>query len=110
MRPWSGIRSRTYQRWPVHWLDDEVQVDVGVRRLGDVYRRVVTGDVAFTEVPPEFTAAVTEGSQLSLLSLSLLNLSLLTSMPHHSFRYFGYPVPILERGNRTVTTWPRAHY
>ena len=45
-------------------VEGEVDVDVGilavVERLGDVYRRVVTGDVAFTEVPPEFIAAFTE--------------------------------------------------
>ena len=45
-------------------VEGEVDVDVGiladVERLGDVNRRVVTGDVAFTEVPPEFIAAFTE--------------------------------------------------
>ena len=45
-------------------VEGEVDVDVGilddVKRLGDVYRRVVTGDGAFTEVPPESIAALTE--------------------------------------------------
>ena len=39
-------------------VEGDVDVDVGiladVERLGDVYRRVVTGDAAFTEVPAEF--------------------------------------------------------
>ena len=45
-------------------VEGEVDVDVGIlvdtERLGDVYRRVVTGDVAFTEVQPELIAAFTE--------------------------------------------------
>ena len=45
-------------------VEGEVNVDVGIladiERLGDMYRRVVTGDVACTEIPPEFIAAFTE--------------------------------------------------
>ena len=45
-------------------VEGDVDVDVGiladVERLGEVYRHVDTGDVAFTEVPPEFIAAFTE--------------------------------------------------
>jgi hypothetical protein len=58
-------------------------------------------------------------SQLHQLNLSLLkpHLSLLKPpLSPQSFWFFGYPVPILEmenleiEENRTVTTWPLAHY
>ena len=39
-------------------VEDDLDVDVGT--LADVYRRVVTGEVALTEVPPEFIAAFAE--------------------------------------------------
>jgi hypothetical protein len=59
----------------VHWVDVEGEVDVDVEAivfercskilacaegLGDEYRRVVAGDVAFIEVPSESIAAFTE--------------------------------------------------
>ena len=52
----------------VPWLDVEGEADVDVQRLGDVYRRVVTGDAPNKGIPTECAAFTDNPTEIADLT------------------------------------------